>query len=154
MEKEFSTSDSMDSKTSLMDDFDAKYVTVTFTKARALSQSVPTTLGDTRVVYNTVQALLNDLQKITLFIGEELPNINKIRGFEDTAAQPFWMLDEIVIGLNYLFGTVEGLEPGVDYPRYSDFRNRTTLMSTIINDQETFQLYLQDASETALKKAK
>jgi hypothetical protein len=58
------------------------------------------------------------------------------------------MLDEIVIALDYLFGTVEGLDPGVDYPRYSDFRNRTTLMSTIINDQEIFQLYLQDASIT------
>lgn len=121
-----------------------------FAKAFVLA-TVPTTLGETRVVYNTVHALVNDVKKISQYIGSLPPNQTKMSGYEFTTSQPYWMLDEIVIALDYLFGTVEGLDPGVDYPRYSDFRNRTTLMSTIINDQETFQLYLQDASGVALK---
>jgi hypothetical protein len=119
-----------------------------FGPATFVLATVPTTLGETRVVYNTVHALVNDVKKISQYIGSSLPNQTKISGYEFTTSQPDWMLDEIVIALDYLFGTVEGLDPGVDYPRYSDFRNRTTLMSTIINDQEIFQLYLQDASIT------
>jgi hypothetical protein len=119
-----------------------------FGPATFVLATVPTTLGETRVVYNTVHALVNDVKKISQYIGSLPPNQTKMSGYEFTTSQPYWMLDEIVIALDYLFGTVEGLDPGVDYPRYSDFRNRTTLMSTIINDQEIFQLYLQDASIT------
>lgn len=155
MEKETTPLATVSSTGSVTDtDLKNAYDTINSTSkllAVSLPQQVPTTLGETRVVYNTVQALLNDLRKISLYIGSQVPNQDKIRGFEDTAAQPYWMLDEIVIGLDYLFGTVEGLEPGFDYPVYSNYRNKTTLMSAIINDQDTFQLYLADA-DSPLKK--